>query len=168
MTKRLLSLPIKGEGTSILAVDVLMDNGKVYFIADCDIDADGSGGNPYNDPYFQPDTSYHYQGKALNPYEVPFIVLPLSVIKAVRPAVLGCRARMTWLKNERFVDCIVGDVGPTKKLGEASCYAAGVVGMNPSPINGGEDDYSMVLFEFWPGVQTTIDGITYPLQPLGS
>lgn len=165
MMRRLKSLPIQQDGTPILAVDVLEEFGKCFFIADCDVDCDGSGGNPYNDPYFQPDTSYHLHGIALNPYEVPFIVLPSSLIAAVAPIVLGCKARMTYLRNGRSVECIVGDVGPSKKLGEASCHACSTVGMNPSPISGGEDDYNAVLFEWWPGVQTTIDGITYPLQP---
>lgn len=99
MIHRLLNLPIKGENTSVLAVDVLKDGPKIFFVADCDVDADGSGGNPYHDPYFQPDTSYHLNGKALNPHKVPFIVVPSSIIKAVKPVVLGCRAKMTYLKT---------------------------------------------------------------------
>lgn len=163
--KRLLSLPIKGENTPILAVDVLMDGERVFFIADCDIDADGSGGNPENDPWFQPDTTYHYRGKALNAYKVPFIVVPPSIVKAVGPVVLGCRALMTYLKTGLSTECIVGDIGPSKKLGEASPQAALRVGMPASPIFGGEDDYSAVVYEIWPGESTTIDGIHYPLQP---
>jgi hypothetical protein len=165
-TRRLLSLPIKGEGTPILAVDVLTDNGRVFFIADADIDCDGSGGNPEGDPWFQPDTTYHYQDEALNAYEVPFIVLPVSVMKAVKPPVLGCRARMTYIKTGLSTDCIVGDIGPSRKLGECSPCAARRVDMPPSPINGGEDDYNQVLYEVWPGQATTIDGVFYPLQTL--
>lgn len=164
MIQRLLSLPIKGENTSILAVDVLTDNGKLFFVADADIDADGAGGNPHHDPYFQPDTTYHLNGEALNPYEVPFIVLPPSIIRSVIPIVMGCRARMTYLKTGLSVDCIVGDVGPRTKLGEVSVCAAVRVNMNASPISGGEDDYNGVLYEVWPGQTTTIDGLFYPLQ----
>jgi hypothetical protein len=168
--RRLLSLPISGEGTSILAVDVIIEPGdsSFAFIADCDIDADGSGGNPYNDPYFQPDTSYHYKGEALNPYVVPFGVLPSSVIKAVKPVVLGCYMEAHYYKTGITVAGIVGDVGPTKKLGEVSCRMAELLGMNPHPNHGGEDSYNGVLYRVWPGRVATIDGITYPLQPFGS
>lgn len=164
MIRRLKSLPISGENTTILAVDVLEEDGRDFFIADCDIDADGSGGNPYNDPYFQPDTAYHYKGEALNPYEVPFIVLPSSLIKAVRPVVLGCRSRLTYLPTGKSVEGIVGDIGPTKKLGECSVYMALMAGMSGNPNHGGTSNYNDVLYEWWPGEQATINGITYPLQ----
>lgn len=164
--KRLLSLPIRGEHTPILAVDVLDDDGHIFFVADCDIDCDGSGGNQDHDPYFQPDTTYHHQGKALNAYTVPFIVVPASIIKSVPGIVLGCRAQMTYLKTGLSTECIVGDIGPSFKLGEASPQAARRVGMPSSPINGGEDDYNAVLFELWPGSQTEIDGVRYKLQPM--
>ncbi len=165
MITRLLSLPIQGEHTPILAVDVLQEDGRLFFIADADIDNDGSGGNPEGDPYHQDDTTYHYQGKALNAYEVPFIVVPSSIIKAVPGIVLGCKARMTYIKTGLSTDCIVGDVGPSKKLGECSPCAASRVHMNASAISGGEDSYNGVCYDLWPGQQVTIDGITYPLQP---
>ncbi len=165
MKRRLLSLPIKGEHTPILAVDVISEDGCESFIADCDIDCDGSGGNPDGDPYFQPDTSYHYRGKALNAYKVPFIVVPESIVRAVPGIVLGCRARLTYLKTTISTDCIVGDIGPSFKLGEASPAAAHRVGMPSSPIDGGDDDYNSCLFEIWPGQTTVIDGVAYPLQP---
>ncbi len=165
MITRLLSLPIHGEHTPILAVDVLQEDGRLFLVADADIDCDGSGGNPEGDPYFQPDTTYHYHGVALNAYEVPFIVLPQSIIMAVPGIVLGCKARITYIKTGLSTDCIVGDVGPTNKLGECSPCAAARVGMNASAISGGEDSYNGVLYQIWPGKQVVIDGIQYPLQP---
>lgn len=165
MITRLLSLPIQGEHAPILAVDVLRQDGELFFVADADIDCDGSGGNPENDPWFQPDTTYHYQGKALNAYEVPFIVVPKSIIRAVPGIVLGCKARITYIKTGLSTDCIVGDIGPSKKLGECSPCAAARVNMNASAINGGEDSYDGVLYQLWPGQAATIDGISYPLQP---
>jgi len=165
MITRLLNLPIEGEGTSIKDVDVLEEHGKIFFVADADICCDGSGGNPDNDPYFQPDTAYHYQGQALNAYKVPFIVVPKSIINAVKGIVLGCKARMTYIRTKMTVECIVGDIGPSAKIGECSPRAAQAVMMNPNPVHGGEDDYNMVLYEIFPGVETTIEGIKYPLQP---
>lgn len=165
MIKRLTSLLIKGEQTTIPAVDVLEEDGRVFFVADADIDCDGSGGNPEHDPWFQPDTTYHHDGKALNAYKVPFIVVPPSIIKLTRPAVLGCLARLTYIKTGKSTDCIVGDIGPKFKLGECSPCAATRVGIPPSPVNGGVSDYNLVAYEIWPGEMATIDGITYALQP---
>lgn len=165
MIRRLLSLPIKGEHTPILAVDVLHEDGRVFFVADADIDADGSGGNPDHDPYFQPDTTYHHNGAALDAYVVPFIVVPKSVVNAVAPVVLGCKARATNTLTGRSADCIVGDIGPSFKLGELSPEAASRIGLHSSPINGGTDDYNGVLYEIFPGETVTIDGVFYSLQP---
>ncbi len=165
MTHRLLNLPVS-DGGNVHAPDIFGDpDGSYWFIAKFAVDCDGSGGNPDHDPYFQPDTSYHHNGKALNAYEVPFIVLPKSVINAVKPIVLGCKASATLISAGVEVDAIVGDVGPTHKLGEGSPFLAFSIGLDPNPNYGGTDDYNAVLFRFWPGQQVTIDGITYQLQP---
>jgi len=50
----------------------------VRFIADADIDADGSGSS-HGDPYFQNDTTLHYNGMALNSDVDKFIVVPPSL-----------------------------------------------------------------------------------------
>lgn len=167
MITRLFSLPIKGDNTLILAVDVLHESrdSKIFFVADADIDCDGSGGNPENDPYFQPETSYKLNDVSLDAYNVPFIVVPKSVINSVGSVVLGCRAKATYHKTGLSCDCIVGDVGPTRKLGELSVAAARAIGMPDSPNFGGDDSYNAVTYEMWPGQTTTINDIFYPLQP---
>lgn len=167
MIRRLTNLLIKGEGSKYPAVDVLEEDGRVFFVADADIDCDGSGGNPDRDPYFQPDTTYHHNGKALNAYEVPFIVVPPAIIRLTKQTVLGCAARLTYAKTGKSCQCIVGDIGPTFKLGECSPAAAKLVGIPPSPVNGGVSDYDLVTYELWPGQVAKIDGITYALQRSG-
>lgn len=163
--KRLLNLTVT-DGGSVRAPDVFEDaDGSYWFIAKFSVDCDCSGGNPDHDPYFQPDTSYHYDGKALNAYEVPFIVLPPSIIRAVAPIVLGCKASATLIATGETHEAIVGDVGPAHKLGEGSPFLASKIGLNPNPNHGGTSDYNAVLFRFWPGETATINGITYPLQP---
>ncbi len=169
MIRRLLSLPIRGEHTPILAVDVLTDDsGCVYFIADGDIDCDGSGGNPENDPYFQPDTTYHHNGVALDAYKVRFGVVPASIIKAVKGIVLGCKMKVTNLVNGKSAWGIVGDIGPSFKLGEISPAFANALGIPASPNTGGVDDYNALLYELWPGEAIQLDGVKYGLQPMGS
>lgn len=144
---------------------LLHGDGHCSMLADADIDCDGSGGNPDNDPYFQPGTTYHYQGKALNAYKVPFIVLPPSLIKGVAPVVLGCKARVLYRETGLIAYGIVGDVGPRTKVGELSVQMARRIGMPSNPNTGGTDDFRLCLYEWWPGQTVSIDGITYPLQP---
>lgn len=162
--RRLLSLPIEKDNTPYRAVDVLHQNGRHFFIADCDIDCDGPNGNPDGDPYWQPETTLRYKGKSIDSYKVAGIVLPPSIIRAVKPAVLGCKARITNLKNLEPTDAVVYDIGPTRKLGEASVLAAKRIGVNSNPNIGGEDDYDAILYEFWPGESAIVDGVTYELQ----
>ncbi len=171
--KRLLSLPIKGENASLLSVDVLLDteaNEHELFIADFDVDCDGvdDDGNPYNpdgDPYYQPDTSLHHNGQALNAYKVEFIVVPMAVVNACKGIVLGCQARATNTKTGQSVWAVVGDTGPKNKLGEGSPACASAIGIDPNPNNGGEDSYDAVLYELWPGTPALVNGVLYTLQP---
>lgn len=169
MIHRLLNLPVT-DGGKVHAPDIFADpDGSYWFIAKFAIDCDGSGGNPHGDPDFKPDTSYHIHGKALNAEEVPFMVLPATVVKAVGPIVLGCKASATLIQTGKTGAAIVGDLGPDlphAKLGEGSPKLAEEIGLDPNPNHGGTLDYNAVLFRFWPGQQTTINGITYPLQPL--
>src|ERR1043166_8532401 len=64
----------------------------VVFRADADIDCDGSGGNPDNDPWFQPETTLQRAGKSLDAYNEPFIVVPPIVITKTNGIVLGAFA----------------------------------------------------------------------------
>lgn len=67
----------------------------------------------------------------------------------------------------RECPCVVGDVGPRSKLGEASPAAAEAVGINGDPNTGGIDT-PRVLFEIWPGVPAQVNGVIYQLQPYAS
>jgi hypothetical protein len=58
---------------------------------------------------------------------------------------------------------MVGDVGPSKKIGEISIAAARAVHMPASPRSGGEDN-KIVKYEIFPGRKATINGVTYPLM----
>jgi len=138
--------------------------GRVWFIADFDVDVDGSGGNPQNDPYFQPDTTLHHDGKAINPYEVCGIVVPSWLPKSVGPIVLGCKARCTNLKTMESRYAVVHDLGPTKKDGEGTPKLAEAISINSNPNVGGEDS-PIILYELWPGIPATVDGVTFELQP---
>jgi len=136
---------------------------RLEWVAGMTIDCDGSGGNPDNDPYFQDDTSLHYEGEALNAYEVPFIVVPPAVVKAVAPIVMGCMAIVINLKKGLVAQAVVGDRGPTKKIGEASCECADRVGLNSDPNHGGTDE-KIIRYIIFPGIPAVVDGVEYNLQ----
>jgi Fungal chitosanase of glycosyl hydrolase group 75 len=166
MTKRIVNLPIAGDKTQYPAVDVLMDDtGRAFFVADCDVDCDGPNANPDGDPYWQPGTTLQHEGASIDSYAVAGIVLPPGVIKSVPGVVLGCKARITSTRTSKSANAVVYDIGPTRKLGEASVAAARAIGINSNPNTGGEDSYDAVLYEFWPGVPAIVDGVIYDLQP---
>lgn len=139
--------------------------GRVWFVADFDVDCDGSGGNPDHDPDFQPDTTLHANGKAINPYEVSGLVVPSWLPRAVAGIVHGCKGKATNLATMQTYYAVVHDDGPKSKTGEGTPYLAKRIGIDPNPNHGGEDN-PIILFELWPGVPATVDGVQYTLQPL--
>lgn len=126
-------------------------DGRVHFKADADIDCDGLGGNPQHDRYFQPDTFYHHNGKALTAETEAYIVVPPAIVRNTKGVVMGCRARVTNTLNGKVCEAVVGDLGPTKKVGELSVHAAELLGINANPNTGGEERF-VILYELWPGV----------------
>lgn len=140
---------------------------RVVFIADADIDCDGSGGNPDHDPYFQPETTLRFQGRSLNAYKERFIVVPPVVARRTRGIVLGCHAIVTNLLTRKIVTAVVGDIGPTRKIGELSVACAIALGLDGNPNHGGTDEH-IIGYEILPGVAAGVDGTIYDLQPYGS
>lgn len=140
------------------------DDLHVYWHGAAAIDCDGSGGNPWHDPYFQPDTSAHdSEGRALNANEVPYIVVPPAIIKGVRGIVLGCQAYVKNLRTWARVEAVVGDIGPRHKLGEISVECARRLGVPCSPNSGGDTAHDYA-YEIIPGQAAIVDGIVYPLK----
>lgn len=79
---------------------------------------------------------------------VPYIVVPPLIVQNTQGIVRGCRARIT--HNKKSVDCVVADLGPSKKIGEISIAAALAIGIPSSPRNGGTT-LAEVFYELWPG-----------------
>lgn len=113
-------------------------------------------------------TAYHIRGEQDDTPEryvdsetVPYVVVPPVIIQKTQGAVRGCFARVTY--KGKSVDCMVGDVGPRRKIGEISIAAARAVGMPASPRSGGEEN-KIVKYEIFPGRKATINGVVYPLM----
>lgn len=120
-----------------------------YFTGPMMIDGDGSGGNAYNDPDFQPDTTLHNNGKALNAESECYTVAPPCVIRATKGRVMGCRGQVTRISAGQVVQVVWADIGPHMKAGEASIATANALGVPSSPLTGGDDAHDY-LYEGWP------------------
>jgi hypothetical protein len=155
---------LKGEGFPCSIYEAV--DGRVYFTADADIDVDGSGSS-HGDPCYQPDTTLHHNGRALNSDVDKFIVVPPIICQAVKPKVLGCLAKVTNTKNGRKCLAVVGDIGPTKKTGEISRAVAFALGIDPSPTTGGEDS-AVIQYEIFPGTAALVDDRQYELKAYGA
>lgn len=143
---------------------VLCADGVIRFTADADIDSDG-GPNVDHDTCWQPDTTYHYQGKPINAQVVPYVVIPEGILNLVGPRGLGCHCVVRNPLNGRIANAVLVDLGPTRKVGEISAALARRLGVNPNSVSGGEEHH-VIEYEIYIGVPAEVDGITYPLQAL--
>lgn len=153
---------------TIQKVPIFYDEDKavITFLADADVDNDGSGGNIGNDPSHQSETSLKYEGESLNAQTEAFAVCPLELPLLFPGKVLGCQGEAYNHRNGKSVRLVVGDFGPASKIGELSVAACIALGINPDPVHGGEDEY-VIGYTFWPGVPAVANGRTYELQAYG-
>lgn len=136
----------------------------VHFVSDADQDNDGSGGNPEHDPCHQNDTTLHGpDGRALNAYKVPFVVVPPLVCQKTKGIVLGSECLLTNKSNGKQTLCVVGDIGPRTKTGEMSPEAAKRIGAKITAFNG--DERRIYDYEIRVGKPAVIDGVRYSLRP---
>lgn len=136
-------------------------------------------GNPviqgHDDPYpgmYVSTTAYersgfdpHSPARYLDSEKVPYVVIPGKLRKKVPGIVLGCKAVVTNLKTNVTVEAVVGDVGPSNKIGELSIKAAELLGIPSGPKNGGTDK-PILFYEVFPGVPAAVNGETFRLIPV--
>lgn len=144
------------------------DDGSVDWLAHARIDNDGRG-PAQGDPDHQDDTSLHERGigdskVALNAQTEAFIVVPPAIIYGVQGIVLGCQAQVWNRLNGKTTMAVVGDIGPSRKIGEMSCKCAVDLGIDPNPNTGGEDR-AVIFYRIWPGKPAEANGMIYELQP---
>lgn len=141
-------------------LELLGNEEVVSFLADADIDCDGTGGNPHHDPCFQPHTRYQPD---LCAEEVPYIVVPPVVLTQTKGKVLGSHCEVTNVRNGKSAVALVGDSGPTRKIGELSPVLAVLLGLDPNPNSGGTED-KIILYTIYVGRPAQVNGKTYPTQ----
>lgn len=136
------------------------DDGSLEYMAKATIDSDGIGPH-HGDHTAQNETTYKPD---LNADVDRYIVVPPKIRNGVPGVVMGCQAFVTDMRNGRTTAAVVGDEGPPNKLGEISCATASAIGLNPSPVDGGEDSH-VIHYRILPGVPAVVEGNTYSLQP---
>ncbi len=139
-----------------------LNDGSVTYRSKAAVDSDGIG-LPHGDPCWQNDTSLHQNGQPLNADIDKYIVVPPIIPQSVVGIVLGCQANVTNTRNGLSTQAVVGDIGPHKKLGEISVACARALGINDSPVVGGEDGH-VIHYSINPGIPAVVDGKTYDLQ----
>jgi hypothetical protein len=106
--------------------------------------------------YLVPGYKWSDPRRYLDSEAVLFTVVPGNVRKATVGICKGCRARVTDKKSRegkgKAVECVIGDVGPSDHMGEASIALARFFGVNPNPKSGGSSDKTRFQYEMWPGV----------------
>jgi hypothetical protein len=129
-------------------------------------DTQQSDGNPIiqggRDPwpgYYVSTTAYVVPGyyysdprHYLDSEKICFSVIPGNVRKATVGICKGCKARITDNNTGKVLECVIGDIGPSDHMGEASMAAAEFFGIDPNPKNGGSSDESRFKYECWPGI----------------
>ncbi|MEU4497111.1 glycoside hydrolase family 75 protein [Streptomyces sp. NPDC023998] len=142
----------RGRARTAASVPVCKKNGAVFWKADMDIDCDGQPTTKCNsttDAYFQSATAFQQSdGRQLNSEKLPFIVVPSSssIWNYRTSGIVGGTVAAVIYKN-RVVYAVVGDMGPSGIIGEASYATAEALGINPDPTYGGvESGVTYILF----------------------
>lgn len=144
------------EGSSKGPVSVMQKDGAIYWHSGMSIDCDGQPGSLCNkgtDPYFQPNTAWNQSnGQPLKAESLPFVVIPLpsATWNYADDGIKG-GTLVVMVYKDKYVFGVVGDLGPSQRIGEASYAAAKALGINPDPRVGGIG--SGVTYVAFPGTQ---------------
>lgn len=123
-------------------IDVCAKLGAVFWNADLDVDCDGKQStvcNKSTDASYQSQTAAtDSKGAPLDASTLPFIVVPgVSTRWSYKAAGISMGSVGLVIYNGKMEYGIVGDVGPTSIIGEASYAMAQRLGINPDPSIGG-------------------------------
>src|SRR5262249_20650006 len=116
--------------------------GAVFWKADLDVDCDGKESTACNkttDPWFLPETAAtDSTGAPLDAASLPYLVVPgVSARWSFKGAGVALGNVGAVIYDGKMEFGIVGDIGPTTIIGEASYAMASKLGINPDPKVGG-------------------------------
>ncbi len=124
----------------------------VFWTADLDVDCDGKVSpqcNLMTDPWFMSQTAAtDSNGDPLDAATLPFVVVPGRSTKFdYRAAGLAMGSVVAVVHGDELVYGVLGDVGPTSYIGEASYRMAELLGIDPDPrVGGTEEPVSYIAF----------------------
>jgi hypothetical protein len=159
------------DGANDYAANILRDNkltinGKpcLFWFGDMDNDVDGS---PYwnDDKSGQAGTRWQYNHKPINGDIIPFIVVPPQIIKVTPEIIGGCIGTVEY--NNIVQSVVVGDSGPSNKIGEGSPATLRALGLTALKNGNGGIDDQKILYRIWPGVAARLmlgDGSIYQFE----
>lgn len=138
----------------------------VHWTSGMTVDCDGRRTDQCNeetDPAYQPETAFaQSDGRPLNAAELPYVVLPLaSDIWDYHDSGLAGGTVVAVVYEDAVVYGVVGDLGPSGQIGEASYATAAAAGIDPDPSTGGVSG-KVVDYIAFPGV--VADPIEDPAQ----
>ncbi|MCY0989398.1 N-acetylmuramoyl-L-alanine amidase [Nannocystis sp. ILAH1] len=135
----------KTDSAAAATIPICQLDGAVWWRADADIDCDGAPDPKCTvDPYYQPETSAKDSlGNFINAAKTAFLVVPLPS-NGFDPKTYGIKTGWSGygsvgaiLYNGKLIYAPYADAGPAGVIGELSYRAAELLGIPPSPINGG-------------------------------
>ncbi|MFJ9920937.1 glycoside hydrolase family 75 protein [Streptomyces rubiginosohelvolus] len=131
-------------GSAKATVPVCGTRDAVFWKADMDIDCDGRKTRACNrktDPYFLPETAFQSsRGEPLDSAALPHVVVPgPSKVWDYRKAGLTGGSVVAVVYRDRVRYGVIGDIGPTGIIGEASYAMAKTLGIDPDPSTGGAE-----------------------------
>jgi len=138
--------------------------GAVFWRADMDVDCDGTQTTQCNastDPDYQNQTAaVDSQGNPLDAANLPYVVIPGKSSKFDYAAAgLKMGSVVLVLYKNQIVWAVLGDVGPSGDIGEASYATAAALGVNPDPKVGGIDGPDVLYVAF-----TGASGVVSPIE----
>lgn len=143
----------RSDAGAAATIPVCGADGAVFWTADMDIDCDGRPGvrcNSATDPSFFPATAFQQSdGRHLSAESLPFIVVPgASAVWDYRAHGVSGGSVAAVVHEDRVQYAVVGDVGPSGVIGEASYATAEALGIRPDPSTGGvASGVTYIVFE---------------------
>jgi hypothetical protein len=117
----------------------------VFWTADLDVDCDGkttTACNTESDPSYLDETATtDSMGDPLDAAALPFVVVPVASARFdYRDAGLGLGSVAAVIYDGRVEYGVIGDLGPSTIIGEASYRMAELLGIDPDPATGGAEE----------------------------
>ncbi len=143
-TTKASTAPYAKDSGGSSTIDICKLTGAVFFKADMDIDCDGKSSavcNKTADAAYQSQTAaVDSKGNALDAATLPYIVVPgVSSRWSYKNAGITMGTVGAVIYNGKIEYGIIGDIGPTSIVGEASYAMAKSLGINANPSIGGVD-----------------------------